>query len=58
MEDVPIGISVLGAILVDISENPQLLRNPDYITSPMSATEWETALRSALCDVDRVASRK
>ncbi|KAF4656022.1 hypothetical protein FOL47_009192 [Perkinsus chesapeaki] len=57
-EDISASISVVKAIVANISQNARLLRNADYITSPLSLAEWEAALKSALCDVARAASRK
>ncbi|KAF4756597.1 hypothetical protein FOZ63_025866, partial [Perkinsus olseni] len=56
-DDISRSISVVDAIVIDISENPRLLQNTEYITSPMTPDEWRSALQSALSNIDRVASR-
>ncbi|KAF4682295.1 hypothetical protein FOZ60_010772 [Perkinsus olseni] len=55
--DITRSISVVDAIVIGISENPRLLQNTEYITSPMTPDEWKSALQSALFNIDRVASR-
>ncbi|KAF4675851.1 hypothetical protein FOL46_009642 [Perkinsus olseni] len=55
--DITRSISVVDAIVIDISENPRLLQNTEYITSPMNPDEWKSALQSALFNIDRLASR-
>ncbi|KAF4675852.1 hypothetical protein FOL46_009643 [Perkinsus olseni] len=57
-DDISRSIAVVSAIVIDISENPRLLQNTEYITSPMNPDEWKSALQSALSNIDRVASRK